>query len=184
MNDDRLVSYCVDVVRWSAQLPILEFDMVWDFILEQLLNWDERKMHDYFREKILFVEVIDMALYKNIENISVIEGEEEEDQREVWNAHWRGYWDQLTPGYGGYLQNVIESRWNSIKHHTVQEVVHRDITTFIEEMDLKHRTLANAGKYEQIHYMLPFEPLRVFVVGKGNMSHKYIDISGIGKRGE
>ena len=60
----------------------------------------------------------------------------------------------------------------------MKEVVHRDITTFIEEMDLKHRTLANAGKYEQIHYMLPFEPLSVFVVGKGNLSHKYIDIAG------
>ncbi len=73
-----------------------------------------------------------MAVYKNIENISAIEDEEEEeDQPEVWNAHWRGYWDQLTPGYGGYLQNVIESHWNSIKHHAVKEVVHRDITKLV-----------------------------------------------------
>ncbi len=60
-------------------------------------------MHDYFQEHILFVETIDMALYKNLEKDSMTEEDEDDEQCEVWNAQWHGYWDQLTPGYGGYL---------------------------------------------------------------------------------
>ena len=89
-----------------------------------------------------------------------------------------GHWDVVTPGYGGYLSNVIEAGWNSLKHSAVSGEEKRDVGILVLEISCKPIVALRSGKYTAITHFIPLEPMQVYILGAGPVSAPQIDVAG------
>ena len=114
LKDEKLVSECHNFVRWTAQLPILQFNLAWTNFLGRLRQeWDETAMADYLAKNVLFRRSLDLSPY--LHKDLAVQPPNAQYPRMVWDAYWRGHWDAVTPGYGGYTSNVQEGGWSALK---------------------------------------------------------------------
>ena len=96
LKDKKLAPVYRDWVRWSAQLPILEFNLCWTNLIIQCRDvFEEEEFETYLKTHVLKRHALKLKDYFHRTNDN---NPTNLNYTQVWDARWRGHWDVVTPG--------------------------------------------------------------------------------------
>ena len=89
-------------------------------------------------------------------------------------ANWRGHWDMVSPGYGGYIQNVLEGGWHAFKSTRMEPGAKLDDIGCIIQLHAHYTSRRNLEKLKHIGFSVPEKPMDVHILVVSRQSSVFI----------